>query len=456
MKPWFFRTNLARACFGLAILPGLCHAQSESESSPPGLLSHLWLSGQVNVISQGHGSFPSPYSGPNSFSAPGEIATSRVLTLYTGFRFTDTTDILFDLEETNGGDLGGSRGLASFPDVDLAGVPDARPYIARAMLHREIRLGDGEIDAGRGPLQMAGRVATRRVEIYVGRMSMLDFFDVNAVGSDSHYQFMNWSLDNNAAYGYPANARGYTDAFVAEFHDGVWAARFGEALTPSLANPDNLELDLARSRSESVEFELQHGLVPHANGVIRSLSFVDHGSFGSYREAVGDWLVHATAVPDVTATRRPGIKYGFGINIEQELTKTLRAFGRFGWAEGHRETLAFTEADQTFSGGVDLRGDRWRRKDDKVGLAAVSNGLSGDHREYLTDGGTGLVLGDGALRYGRESVVEAYYTARIWRGVYASLDVQRIWNPGYNQDRGPALVTALRLHMEGGLFTNPR
>ena len=40
-------------------------------------------------------------------------------------------------------------------------------------------------------------------------MSLLDFFDVNAIGSDSHYQFLNWTVDNNAPYGYPADSRGY-------------------------------------------------------------------------------------------------------------------------------------------------------------------------------------------------------------------------------------------------------
>jgi hypothetical protein len=446
---------LAITCLALTLMAGLCPGQNDS--GPSGILGHLWLSGQLNVISQGHATFRSPYSGPNSFAAPGEIATSRVLTLYTGFRFSDTTDFLFDLEETSGHNLSGSHGLAAFPNVDLAGVPDAHPYVARAMLHHEFRLSSAEIDAGQGPLQMAARVAVRRVEIYAGKMSMLDFFDVNAVGSDSHYQFMNWTLDNNAAYGYPADSRGYTDALVVEFHDRAWAARFGEALTPALSNPDRLDLNLARSRSESVEFELQHRVIPERRGIIRALSFVDHGSFGSYRTAVSDWQAHRTPVPDVTATRVPGrSKYGFGVNIEQELTATLRAFGRFGWAEGHFETLAFTEADQTVSGGFDLRGDRWRRKDDKVGIAAVSSGLSGDHREYLALGGTGLVLGDGALDYRREFVLETYYTARIWRGVYASIDIQRVWNPGYNMDRGPALVGALRLHLEGALFSSPR
>jgi high affinity Mn2+ porin len=64
-------------------------------------------------------------------------------------------------------------------------------------------------------------------------------------------------------------------------------------------------------------------------------------------------------------------------------------------------------------------------------------------------GGVGFLLGDGKLNYGRESIIESYYTARVWHGANASVDVQRVWNPGYNRDRGPVLVGLFRLHLEG-------
>ena len=96
-----------------------------------------------------------------------------------------------------------------------------------------------------------------------------------------------------------------------------------------------------------------------------------------------------------------------------------------------------------------MRGNRWRRKDDKLGIAAVSNAISGDHREYLKLGGDGFLLGDGNLNYGRENIFETYYTASMWHGITASIDLQRMWNPGYNRDRGPVLAAAIRLHLEG-------
>jgi len=63
-------------------------------------------------------------------------------------------------------------------------------------------------------------------------------------------------------------------------------------------------------------------------------------------------------------------------------------------------------------------------------------------------GGKGFLLGDGTLTYGHEKILEAYYAARLRRGVSASIDLQYIANPGYNRDRGPVVIPGLRLHIE--------
>ena len=98
--------------------------------------------------------------------------------------------------------------------------------------------------------------------------------------------------------------------------------------------------------------------------------------------------------------------------------------------------------------GGDIAGKRWHRKNDRVGIATVFNAISGDHRRYLQLGGKGFLLGDGSLNYGLEKIVEFYYTARVARGVYVSLDLQHINNPGYNRDRGPVFVPGLRVHLD--------
>ena len=111
------------------------------------------------------------------------------------------------------------------------------------------------------------------------------------------------------------------------------------------------------------------------------------------------------------------------------MTDNLRLFSRLGWNEGRHESFAYTEVNSAGAVGGDLQGTRWRRPNDKVGVAFVSNGLSGDHRRYLELGGKGFLLGDGALTYGRENIVESYYTARVVRGVSLSFAFKTIRSP---------------------------
>jgi high affinity Mn2+ porin len=125
---------------------------------------------------------------------------------------------------------------------------------------------------------------------------------------------------------------------------------------------------------------------------------------------------------------------------------------RSSWNDGRNESFAYTEIDQSVSGGRDRRRHRWHRKEDKLGVAFVPSALSDDHREYLQLGGSGFLLGDGDLSHGRENIAEMYYTAKLWGDLEASVDLQSVWNPGYNRARGPVLVAAVRLHVEGALF----
>jgi len=289
----------------------------------------------------------------------------------------------------------------------------------------------------------------RRLEIRFGKFSLADFFDLNNPGSDSHLQFMNWTVDNNGAYDYAANTRGYTDGVIIEYEDRTWGVRFAETLMPKIANGINLDADLARSRSENLELEIRQSLVPHRKGVLRLLTYLNQANMGSYRTAIDNFLLGLTPVPEVTDhLPQTRAKLGFGVNFEQQLSSLVRVFGRGGWNDGRNESFAYTEVDNTVQAGMDLKGDRWKRKLDKVGAVFVSNGISAVHAQYLALGGIGFLLGDGALNYGRETIFEGYYTAHMWRGIFTSFDLQHVNNPGYNRDRGPVLVPGLRLHID--------
>ena len=416
-----------------------------SESSP------FWISGQVNIITQWHPAFHSPYQGQNSLTPEAQDASSRVLTLFTGVEAGNTTEFLFDVQESGGHGIGEALGLAGFTNLDVVRNPtlSKAPYVARLMWHQIISLSGQKAASERTPLSLFKELPVRRLEVRFGKLSLVDFFDVNTYGSDNNFQFMNWTLDNNGAYDYAADTRGYTYAAMVEYDDRRWALRFAEALMPKVANGINLDADLGRARSENIEFELHHSFLPRREAVVRLLGYANHANMGIYSVAVANFLAGRTPRPDVTAhPLQTTTKYGFGVNVEQPLTDWLGVFARWGWNEGRHESYAYTEVDESEQFGAGAQGSKWKRRLDRAGLAFVSNGISRDHQEYLALGGVGFLLGDGKLNYGRENIVEAYYTLHLWRGIFASLDVQHINNPGYNRDRGPVLAPALRLHVE--------
>ncbi len=417
-----------------------------------------WLTVQANFIRQQQPSFAAKYSGANSLSADAEHATSRIETLYSGFRITENLEFLFDIESAGGFGLSNALGVAGFTNVDVVRNPTLgeAPYVSRIMLHYTLPLSKEMVESARSPMGLASRVPARRLEFRLGKMSTVDFFDLNSVGSDSHLQFMNWAAVNNGAYDYAADTRGYTYGLVVEYYDKAWALRYGEMLMPTVANGITLDWNIARAGGQNLEYEVHPELLKHRQTVFRALAFLNRANMGSYNRAIQEFQTGKVATPDITLSRQQGrVKYGFGFNAEQELTDTLRVFGRLGWNDGRNESFAYTEVDGTAEVGADLRGKWWKRSRDKVGAVFIVKVISPAHREYLALGGLGFILGDGGLTYAPEKIFEAYYTAHLWRGVSIAGDIQHVSDPGYNSDRGPAVVSSVRIHFEDG-FTSFR
>jgi high affinity Mn2+ porin len=423
----------------------------DTESMLPHFKStRFWLSGQANFIFQTHPDFHAPYSGPHSLSPNYEKATSRVLTMFGGFRFNNSFEFVGALEEAGGSALSLGFGLAGNTDLDIVRNPllSKAPYLGRGMFHKVFALSKDKVENQRSYLSLFDELPRRRLEIRFGKFSLPDFLDLNSVGSDTHFQFDNWTVDNNGAWDYAADTRGYTVGFTADFEDRNWGFRFVEGLMPKIANGIDLVWKPWQAHAENFEYELRHGALPKKSGVVRLLAYTNYANMGIYSRQIALGEEEGTA-PVITdhpwhITR----KYGFGINVEQNLTHYLTAFGRFGWDNGKTESFAYTEVDQTFAEGVGANGAWWHRKQDRAGVAFVTNAISKAHQEYLADGGLGFLLGDGALNYGREDILETYYTAHAWRGIYLAPGLQHINDPGYNRARGPVIVPSFRAHVE--------
>jgi hypothetical protein len=431
-------------------------SSDSNPNDPPAIFPHLadsryWLSGQANFIFQTHPPFHAPYSGPNSLDPNYEKATSRLLTLYTGIRLNDSTEFLVDIEEAGGAALTTGLGMAGAPNLDIVRNPllSKAPYLGRGMIHKVFALSKDKVENERNYLSLFPELPRHRLEVRFGKFSLPDFFDINSAGSDTHLQFVNWTVDNNGAWDYAADTRGYTVGVTADYEDRNWGFRFAEALMPKVANGIDLVWRPWQVHAENWEYELRRGFIPNKTGTVRLLAFTNHANMGLYRDAVAQFRAGLVPRPEITnhpwhITR----KYGFGINIEQNLSSNLTAFGRFGWNNGKTESFAYTEVDQTFEGGLGAAGTMWHRRYDRAGVTFVTNAICKDHQLYLADGGLGFLLGDGALNYGREAIIETYYTAHVWRGVFLGPDLQHVTDPGYNRDRGPVLIPGMRAHVE--------
>ncbi len=421
------------------------------------------ISGQANIIFQAHPGFHSPYEGTNSLLARGEYKTSLVGTLFLGYKLIANPryelDAIYDEESAGGRGVSEALGLAGFTNLDVVRNPNlgSTPYLARVQLHQTIGLTSKLVDSERTQFSLATKVPARRLDLRVGKMGLPDTFDLNGPGSDSHLQFLNWTADNNGAWDYAADTRGYTYGFIAEYDDIDFSARYAIALMPIVANGIDLEWNLRRASGQDVELEYRKTpfallperiLSPKRKGVIRLLGYVNHANMGDYRQQIKLALATGTT-PEITAHPQfTTMKYGVGLNFEQELTDDIRAFGRFGWNEGQHESFAYTECDQTFQLGGDLAGNRWHRSNDKVGLVGISNAIKRDHQQYLALGGLGFILGDSHLSYAREDILETYYNAHNWRGLYTAFDFQFIDHPGYDQARGPVEMFSVRTHVD--------
>lgn len=410
---------------------------------------------QLTVIKQGHPSFNAAYSGNNSLSAGAEKgALSLTGTLFLGTQLWKGAAIYFNPEIAGGSGISSTKGVAGFPNGETFRIGDPSPafYVARIYFQQTIALPNSSYEkADPGANQLRGDIPTSRLTISAGKFCIADFFDANSYSHDPRMQFMNWALMSNGAWDYPANTRGYTSGIVVEMVKPGWALRLGGTVVPKMANGPKMDWKIGKAHSQTMEIEKNwKGGHP---GVVRLLAFRNVSQAPSYKTTFQEIKMGDSSSIDVYTgekewKRYGGVKFGFGINAEQDISKTLGLFFRAGINDGKTATWAYTEIDKSISAGLHIKGNGWRRPDDEIGAAGLLNGLSKDHRAFLQAGLYGFIIGDGKLNYGPESIAEFYYQAKLTPFLFAAVDYQFIKNPAYNKDRGPAHVFGARVHVE--------
>jgi high affinity Mn2+ porin len=408
--------------------------------------SDRWeIHGQTTYLGQGYPSFRAPYSGVNSLTPSAQYQATWSNSLFLNARLWDGGEVYYNPELLQGFGLSDTVGIAGFPsgEAQKSNFPYPHYNTSRLFMRQTFGFGGEQEELPSGPTQLAGKADVSRLTFQVGKFAVTDVFDGNAYAKDTRKDFMNWSMWAPGAFDYSADKVGLSYGATAELNQKHWALRGGYFLMDSESNSNSFDTRVFQRGEYVLELETRYSLLGQP-GKLRTIGWLNSAYAGSYRDTLNNPAFNL----DIAQTRTGRIKYGYVINVEQAITDDIGLFGRWSWNDGKTEIMAFADIDASLSLGASIKGRRWGRPDDVIGLGGAINGLSQDHRDFIAAGGLGVLIGDGQLNYRNERVLEAYYAHALNKQFTLTADYQLITNPGYNADRGPVSVFSGRLHGE--------
>jgi high affinity Mn2+ porin len=447
-----------------ALTPNLAFAQavptpipSPTPTTDPQRVS---IHAQLTQVQQYHGGFPAASSGTNSLSNLPDTAKTVSADLYLGVRLGTGTEFYLNPEIDQGFGLGnpGMPGSIYFGTVGAAGFVSGEAYkvgsnssygrVQRAFLRQTIMLGGVQSSIDAGIDQLAGSTTANYLRLTAGKFSVTDVFDANVYAHDPTNDFLNWSIIDMGAFDYAADAWGYTYGASAELVEGANAIRVGLFQLSKQPNQIAIEPQPFLQYSPMLEFEHDTSLFGGRPGALKALVYADDGYMGAYADAVD--AAQGTGLPPNTALVRNQrhVKIGGGANVAQEIAPYIGVFGRASFVNGTYEAYEFTEIDRSLSGGLSINGGLFHRPYDTFGLAGAINGLSAPAQQYFAAGGIGILIGDGALAYTPERILETYYKVGLGPVAALTFDYQRLGYPAYNLARGPVSVFGIRYHLQ--------
>jgi high affinity Mn2+ porin len=424
--------------------PGSANFTPKTSLSDPE--SDRWeIHGQTTFLPQGYPAFRAPYSGPNSLTPAPQLQQTWSNSLYLNARLWEGGEIYYNPELLQGFGLNDTVGVAGFPsgEAQKSNFPYPHYNTSRLFVRQTFGFGGEQEELASAPMQLAGKADVSRLTLQAGKFSVIDVFDGNAYAKDSRKDFMNWSIWAPGAFDYAADKLGLSYGVTAELNQKQWALRAGYFLMDAVSNSNSFDTRVLERGGYVAELETRYSLFSQP-GKLRTIAWLNSAFSGSYRETLDNPALNL----DIAQTRRGRIKYGYVVNLEQAVSDEVGLFGRWSWNDGKNEIMAFTDIDASLSLGTSIKGTKWGRPDDVIGIAGAVNAISKDHRDFLAAGGLGPLIGDGRLNYQRERILETYYAFALNKAVTLTADYQFITNPAYNADRGPVHVFSGRLHGE--------
>lgn len=424
--------------------PGSPHFSPKTSLGDPE--SDRWeIHGQTTYLPQGYPRFRAPYTGTNSFTPAPQAQATWSNGLYLNARLWEGGEVYYNPELLQGFGLNNTVGAAGFPngEAQKSNFPYPHYNTSRLFLRQTFGFGGEQEKLASGPGQLANKVDVSRLTLQAGKFAVMDVFDGNSYAKDTRKDFMNWSMWAPGAFDYSADKVGLTYGATAELNQKQWALRAGYFLMQSVSNANSFDTKVFERGTYAIELETRYSLFSQP-GKLRTIAWLNSANSGSYRETLNNPAFDL----DITQTRKGRIKYGYVVSMEQALNDQVGLFGRWSWNDGKTEIMAFTDIDASLSLGLSIKGAKWGRPDDVIGIGGALNALSQDHRDFVAAGGLGVLIGDGALNYRRERILETYYAYALTKQLTLTADYQLITNPAYNADRGPVHIFSGRFHGE--------
>jgi high affinity Mn2+ porin len=405
--------------------------------------------GQATLVEQLVGPFHDPYSGANSLT-PRRGAETFDTTLFLGARLWSGAEMWINPEIDQGFGLNDTLGLAGFSSGAAYKLGRSHPYwrLPRLFVRQAVDLGGEQQAIEADANQFAARPTANRLVFTIGKFAVPDVFDNNDYAHDPRHDFLNWTAIDAATFDYAADPWGFTWGAAVEWYDADWTVRAG-AFDLSII-PNNEVLDADFHEFEMVgEVEHRHEMFQQP-GKLTVTVYDNHARMALLSDAIELSSTTGENINDaLVSAREYRSRTGVSLGLQQQLLEGLGLFARAGKASGNVEVYEFTDVDQSVSAGLSLKGSRWQRVDDTIGLAAIANSISGERERFLNDGGLGILVGDGRLPHPRpEQILETYYDWGVRSWLQLTADYQFIANPAYNSDRGPVSIFSVRLHAQ--------
>jgi hypothetical protein len=435
--------------------------------------------GQFTYISTAKLPFYAPYTNydtnnglPYSLVPDQERSFTGTFTLFFGLRLWPGGEAYFVPEviaERPLSYLHGIGGAIQNFELQKQGSETPKLYRSRSFVRQTFGFGGARVEKTSDPMQLATKVDSRRLVLTAGNFTILDVFDHNAITWDPRQTFLNMEFMTYASWDFPSDARGYSWGATAELYWDDWAVRIGRITPPQLPNALPIDFRFWKFYGDEIELEHDHE-IDKQSGAVRVIGYRNRVDTGRFDDAIalfeanpaanaanaanatppcpGNYGSQNAMAPDVCWVRRPNVKVGIGVNLEQHVAEDLGVFFRGMYSDGDTEVDAFNSADRSVAFGAVGKGTLWHRPFDVTGVGYGINWISSAHARYLAMGGLDGFVGDGHLRQAGESVVEAFYSFNLLKAIWLTADYQHLANPAFNADRGPVHIVGWRVHAE--------